>query len=191
MCRNWPATRNGPIAGTPSESLLDDIFRVLRSAGHPVRKTVDGPAVTVHERPESFAIAVAGQRDSGGVRLRHPSRLDGAWGWGLAAIRPTCDLLRATCYVRRATTSGARKGGAIQTWGSLVRRGRGRGVRLKARMVRGAKSLAYVADRSTRRTIARISAISPCNAAIQAPASRGARPWGLRRTGSNHPHLPC
>ena len=82
--------------------LLDDIFRVLRSAGHPVRKTVDGPAVTVHERPESFAIAVAGQRDSGGVRLRHPSRLDGAWGWGLAAIR-------STCYVRRGTTPGARK----------------------------------------------------------------------------------
>ena len=42
-------------------------------AGHPVRQPEDGAAVALHERPEGFAISIAGQRDGGGVRLRHPS----------------------------------------------------------------------------------------------------------------------
>ena len=52
--------------------LLDDVLGVLRVAGHPVRQPIDSAAVALHERPKSFAISVAGQRDGGGVRLRHP-----------------------------------------------------------------------------------------------------------------------
>ncbi len=54
------------------ERLLDHVLGVLRAAGHPVRESIDGTAVTLDKRPESFAISIAGQRDGGGVRLRHP-----------------------------------------------------------------------------------------------------------------------
>jgi hypothetical protein len=51
---------------------LHDIFCVLRVAGHSMREPVDSAPVALHERTESLTISVAGQRDGGGVRLRHP-----------------------------------------------------------------------------------------------------------------------
>jgi hypothetical protein len=38
-----------------------------------VRQAEDSPPVALDEHPESLAISVAGQRDGGGVRLRHPT----------------------------------------------------------------------------------------------------------------------
>ena len=77
----------------PQEGLLDDVFGVMRTAGHPVRKPVDGAAMAIHERMESFAVSVAGQRDGCGVRLRHPSCLDGGWGRWLVPELPGSVLL--------------------------------------------------------------------------------------------------
>jgi hypothetical protein len=57
----------------PEKRFLDDVFGVLGIAGHAVREPVDSPAVSVHERPEGFAISIARERDSGGVRMRHPN----------------------------------------------------------------------------------------------------------------------
>jgi hypothetical protein len=51
---------------------LHDVLGVRRTPRHAVRQPVDGPTVAFHELPEGFAVAVAGQRDGGGVRLRHP-----------------------------------------------------------------------------------------------------------------------
>ena len=57
----------------PQERFLDDILGVVWIAGHTVREPVDGAAVTLDERSKSFAISIAGQRDGGGVRMRHPN----------------------------------------------------------------------------------------------------------------------
>ena len=55
------------------ERFLNDVLGVLRVAGHAMRQTEDGAAVALHEAPEGFAVTIAGERDSGGVRMRHPS----------------------------------------------------------------------------------------------------------------------
>ena len=55
------------------EGVLHHVIGVLRIARHPVREPVDSPAVTVDQGPEGVAVTVAGQRDGGGVRIRHPS----------------------------------------------------------------------------------------------------------------------
>jgi hypothetical protein len=54
------------------EGLLNHVFGVLRRTCQTVSEPVDSAAVALNERPESIAIPVAGQRDSSGVRLRHP-----------------------------------------------------------------------------------------------------------------------
>ena len=54
------------------KGLLNDVFRVRRIAGHPVRQPEDSAAMAFHKRAESLAISVARQRDGGGVRMRHP-----------------------------------------------------------------------------------------------------------------------
>jgi hypothetical protein len=54
------------------EGLLHHVFRVLRRSCHSMRDPIDGAAVALNQRAKSFAITVAGQRDGGGVRMRHP-----------------------------------------------------------------------------------------------------------------------
>ena len=71
-CRNSPATRNGSAACMPSRKSPGRRLPRPAGAGHPVREPVDSAAVALDERAKSFAISVAGQRDGGGVRLRHP-----------------------------------------------------------------------------------------------------------------------
>src|SRR5262245_12835729 len=67
-----PRFETAELSVSFQESLLDDVLGVLRGAGHTVGEPIDSAAVALDERSKGFAISVAGQRDGGGVRLRHP-----------------------------------------------------------------------------------------------------------------------